>query len=481
MIAIRVLGFGLWISWLWMLFLEGPLLVPTAERWHLEASSIFMLYMFCSAGSLLFLAIKLRPRTFLSGGMLPASIVLMFLGPLLLAFVPSFFPSPLGWLVPPATFLSALGSSVLGSSWLESFSKMRLSETAAVFAGAVVVAGLSTIAAAHAAYFVGMGAVSLMPAVSYILLQKQHLPADNIDDHDPSTAAVIDHFPAKLIILFALFYAAGGLMFKIVSLEQTYPYLFYLANGSYALVCLFAGLLLYYKPTIDLRLLYRPVLPFLGIGFILFVAKIQYALLPFLLLQAGFALFDMYTWLLIAYLARFNARPAAVCCFGQFLITFSLFGGNVIFLLWTELAGESSIGSLAMIAGVLCLLAVLVFSDNRETFSGWDTPFVGVKTDEPAGVAATASPPGLNTVTAYENGDITDRLIAPELTLREKEVLLLLIKGRNNRFIGEALNISGNTVKYHIRNLYDKFQVNNRQELLDIFDQRAGNEQRIDG
>ncbi|MCX7781940.1 MAG: hypothetical protein N2491_13745, partial [Negativicutes bacterium] len=63
-------------------------------------------------------------------------------------------------------------------------------------------------------------------------------------------------YTAKLIILFALFYAAGGLMFKIVSLEQTYPYLFYLANGAYMLVCAIAGLLFHFKQDTDFRLLY---------------------------------------------------------------------------------------------------------------------------------------------------------------------------------------------------------------------------------
>lgn len=56
------------------------------------------------------------------------------------------------------------------------------------------------------------------------------------------------------------------------------------------------------------------------------------------------------------------------------------------------------------------------------------------------------------------------------LTARETEVMLLLLKGRNNPFIREALNISDNTLKSHLRNIYRKLIVTNRQELFSLFD-----------
>ncbi len=457
MLALRSLGFGLWVSWLWALFLEGPLLTPTAERWQFAVGTLFMFYMLCNAASLLYIGLRLRPGSLTAGGVfLPAGVAAMTVGPLLLAFIPCLALPPLTWLLPLLTLLSAFGGAIMGAGWVESFAKMRLGDSAMVFAGGAVIAGAGTMAAAHVDYFAGMVVVALLPAASCLLLKRQgaadDLPAAAPPPHE------VNPYTAKLVVLFALFYVAGGLMFKIVSLEQTYPYLFYLANGSYAVVCLAAGLALYYKPSIDLRFLYRPVLPFLGVGFIFFVANVGVALLPFLLLQAGFALFDMYTWLLIAYLARFHGRPATVCCLGLFLITFFIFCGNLVYALWTGLAGEASVNSLAMVAGVLCLLAAMVFSDNRETFSGWEIPASEAK-------AADRAPDG-----GAADAKATAAARAALLTAREREVLGLLLRGRNNIFIGEALNISVNTVKYHIRNLYEKFQVSSRQELLDTIE-----------
>ena len=55
---------------------------------------------------------------------------------------------------------------------------------------------------------------------------------------------------------------------------------------------------------------------------------------------------------------------------------------------------------------------------------------------------------------------------APELTRRETQVLELLCAGRTNHEIAEALVISENTVKNHVRRLYEKMQVRSRTEAV---------------
>lgn len=52
------------------------------------------------------------------------------------------------------------------------------------------------------------------------------------------------------------------------------------------------------------------------------------------------------------------------------------------------------------------------------------------------------------------------------LTEREKEVLRLLASGMSYRRIGETLFISRNTIKYHIKNMYEKLQVKTREEAI---------------
>ncbi|MDP5081818.1 MAG: response regulator transcription factor [Winogradskyella sp.] len=61
-----------------------------------------------------------------------------------------------------------------------------------------------------------------------------------------------------------------------------------------------------------------------------------------------------------------------------------------------------------------------------------------------------------------------------DLSERETEVLTLLSKGKSYKSIGEALFISRNTIKFHIKNIYDKLQVNCKEDAL-----KKANEQRL--
>ncbi len=52
------------------------------------------------------------------------------------------------------------------------------------------------------------------------------------------------------------------------------------------------------------------------------------------------------------------------------------------------------------------------------------------------------------------------------LSPRERELILLVLQGRNNSEIAETLFISVSTVKSHLSNIYEKFGVKNRYELI---------------
>ena len=55
------------------------------------------------------------------------------------------------------------------------------------------------------------------------------------------------------------------------------------------------------------------------------------------------------------------------------------------------------------------------------------------------------------------------------LTAREKEVLILILKGNPNSKIADSLFISESTVKFHVKNILKKTQCANRKELLALF------------
>jgi DNA-binding CsgD family transcriptional regulator len=53
-----------------------------------------------------------------------------------------------------------------------------------------------------------------------------------------------------------------------------------------------------------------------------------------------------------------------------------------------------------------------------------------------------------------------------QLSNREREVVKLLLQGKSNKLIASSLGISDRTVEFHLKNIYAKFQVSSRVELI---------------
>ena len=55
------------------------------------------------------------------------------------------------------------------------------------------------------------------------------------------------------------------------------------------------------------------------------------------------------------------------------------------------------------------------------------------------------------------------------LTTREIEIISMLQHGASYKTVAERLFISIDTVKFHIRNIYSKLQINSRSELINKY------------
>ncbi len=52
------------------------------------------------------------------------------------------------------------------------------------------------------------------------------------------------------------------------------------------------------------------------------------------------------------------------------------------------------------------------------------------------------------------------------LTEREREIVVLILAGKNKRNIAETLSLSVSTIKTNVENIYRKFDVHNKVELI---------------
>lgn len=69
-----------------------------------------------------------------------------------------------------------------------------------------------------------------------------------------------------------------------------------------------------------------------------------------------------------------------------------------------------------------------------------------------------------DTISTRQQSQITELLLPEELTNREMDILLQLDQRKTNKEIAVALQVSENTVRYHLKNLFAKLNVENRRQ-----------------
>lgn len=150
-----------------------------------------------------------------------------------------------------------------------------------------------------------------------------------------------------------------------------------------------------------------------------------------------------------------------------------------VVVLGTELPGMSCIELLELILTIPQPPYVLLVSANRtedwivQLLAAGATGYV-LKDEEPAilPLAVRAVAQGNMWVSPTVVSAVINRTIkyAPPspariLSAREIEVLEELAAGKANYEIGEALNISERTVRFHLRNIYDKLQLRRSEAI----------------
>lgn len=190
---------------------------------------------------------------------------------------------------------------------------------------------------------------------------------------------------------------------------------------------------------------------------------------------------------------------------GQALISAVVLAGNLAGKLLFQVAGETPLLLSAVCgAGVLALFFMVVAraaqvgeEGNEEKDGG--TEEMEAETRGADRVKAAAAGRGSSSVAAgerlFEDGGTTEAATLPNgdcaagvgaqgedsaavfaravgLTARETEILSLLVRGRTLPYIANELFVTTGTVKTHVRHIYEKALVNNRQELLDKVEAR---------
>lgn len=200
--------------------------------------------------------------------------------------------------------------------------------------------------------------------------------------------------------------------------------------------------------------LWRAVLLFTAAA-LFFLPVAGPAAVPWLLLGAGIAqtLVVMLLWAMLADVAHHStASPLVIFASGWLAYSLPLALGETAGVLLGQL--ESPAIAVTVLAYVVTVTVVLALNDSafaqRRIFADLD-----VAAPVPA---------------VFESLDAGCERLGAEcgLTVREVEVLQMLVKGRSKSYIAETLFISENTVRSHSKHIYQKLGVHSKQEVLDL-------------
>lgn len=198
-------------------------------------------------------------------------------------------------------------------------------------------------------------------------------------------------------------------------------------------------------------LFYRVGFPMMAFGFFVVANMPDDLAIGCIFLDAGYCYQYLLSCCLCSYLAQhFVQSPIWIVG----ISTGSLLLGQFVGSLFASALGNDS--TMASFAALLLLSSALYLFSNKNLTSGWGS-----------------IQPGKSIVTDPLCETCRDVADAHGLTNREKDVMILLVKGHTRKEISEELHLSEETVKSHTSNIYQKTSVHSKRELARLVEQNA--------
>ncbi|HAS92670.1 MAG TPA: LuxR C-terminal-related transcriptional regulator [Sedimentibacter sp.] len=194
----------------------------------------------------------------------------------------------------------------------------------------------------------------------------------------------------------------------------------------------------------------------IGLSFIAFIALDRSAISYFIintLMLGSYGVYDLFFWSIFGEMLDYHKNPAKILGTGL--------SANVLGIVAGGLIGNSlmannlySINPSLFAFAVVCVSLVLLPLLNKylsTLLKGYTflTAFVVMPEFK-------------------QNSQIDKISEYGNLSEREKQVALLLLQGKTYKTIAGELFISENTVKYYVKNIYSKFNIQSRAELIDM-------------
>lgn len=260
--------------------------------------------------------------------------------------------------------------------------------------------------------------------------------------------------PLLLLCLFIVIITINsGLMYQVMN--PAFQHLTGLVSWYWAIPYILALVLMRNLPQTSRRamVLYAGMAMIMG-AFVSFMLlgrnTFDYLVVDTLMLGAC-GIFDLFWWSILGEMLDYTNNPTRVFGIGLSANVLGVFLGGILGVSVTSVqvpSAEVAVIALAIVCVTVALLPLL----NRQL----------VKLLKSHAYLAVYDSMSIDQQTAVLN----ELEPLDPLTAREKEVLEWILSGRSNREIAASLFISENTVKTHARNIFSKYDVTSRAELI---------------
>ena len=205
------------------------------------------------------------------------------------------------------------------------------------------------------------------------------------------------------------------------------------------------------------QLVFQTSLPLMAAAYLLYPYGGVFAIVAPGLHTLGYQYFFVTFWSILG--SKQLRRDAPAVC-SVALGLFVTNAGQALGLgLWNVLCAGITAAGLHIVSSVATFVLVVVAVTFEHPAFGWST----VRPGESPG------PNEGSDALAYEA--VVERIRSDYgLSPRERDVALLLGRGRNRQFVADELGISLETAKTHATNVYRKLGVHSQQELLDVIE-----------
>lgn len=360
-------------------------------------------------------------------------------------------------LIPPDLWLPVIAligffSSFYILGWSVVFSSISALEKIKLYALALIIANLAALAIDIISAYVSISTVIILLVAPLLASLILHIQRSSDLDPDPLPAKnKPGNFPLYFFILLFLIifilHFSFGFMFALI--DESFPVMQEnrLALEYYRFIPYLLACLVIYKFASSVNLRYMPQLgiSLFGLAFIfitIFNNKPFGIYLTSTLIELAVVTISVFVWVMQGELSRVYAAPYRFFGFGLFTTLLAVFFGNIfgIRMLQSDWTFLLTAAFHAVAAILITMVAVPWLLDKVS-----------------AAIITEVKMKYQDVAVLYEEAGLTER---------EKEIAELLFQGHVNRVMAERLFISENTLKTHLRNIYDKFNVNSKNALI---------------